>query len=166
LDKTQESINEVLELGKNNNFLQLQAAIDMKANTTRCQDVSSSLAVLRPAILALRRPMILPQPISASDSGRFSWAKRVERNDVILTGPSSHSNFMSMAAFTTQPTNTTIGLQATMAGGGPRHTIPAVQRVLNLGLDHIGSGGSSSAYTGSESECDVNDGHLPLPLSL
>jgi len=86
LNKIQESITQVLELGNNNNSLQLQAAIDIKANTTRCQDVSSSLAVLGPAILALRRPMIPPQSISASDSGRISWAERVERNDVIPTG--------------------------------------------------------------------------------
>jgi len=30
----------------------------------------------------LCRPMLPPQPFSASDSARISWAERVERNDV------------------------------------------------------------------------------------
>jgi len=48
LNKIQESLTQVSELGNINNSLQLQAAIDIKANNTRCQDLSSSLAVLGP----------------------------------------------------------------------------------------------------------------------
>jgi len=65
--KTQESVVQVLELGRNINSTQIQSAIDTKANTERCQELTRSAAALGPAIVALRIPVRTTRSLQAID---------------------------------------------------------------------------------------------------
>jgi len=159
--KIEQSIADILETGKVNSNTMIHAAIDVKANTASCIKVSRSVTKLSAAVAALTvgLPVGL-QAIRVAGSGRPNWADSVQyASDTSLAGLPAHvhasSNDLPCSSLTHITMNNTRS-----AGGGS--TLPNIQRARNNDLVTTGSIGSSSVYTGSESDRDNNSQPLVM----